>query len=163
MSTQTFQEFVNALPTPVINVTVQAPETGTTIVDVLLYGLGVYAAGIVAIAMFDLVHYDWDVDKLVARWYHPVFWPVTLPAHWMIYSYLRSKFVSLATELPEQCSSVTRVLMNTMAPGIGRLYCDAIERLNDIKLRVGAAEATVAASGSALALLEARRASRCQQ
>lgn len=135
--------------------------TGTTFADLLLFGFGFYAMGVGAVYLFELAHNDWDFGLTTHKWYRWLLWPIMIPAHLVAYSYLKSSVRDLKTELPKECSWTKRVLMNTMAPGMGNVYCDLIDRLNRLKHQVAEGRSQLLDAGGLQAVISARRLGAC--
>lgn len=151
-----------AAPFPLeITVNTNNGYTGTTFADLLLFGFGFYAMGVGAVYLFELAHNDWDVGLTTRKWYRWLLWPIMIPAHLIAYSYLKSSVQDLKAELPKECSRAKKVLMNTMAPGMGNVYCDLVDRLNRLKSQVAAGRAQMLDAGGLQAVISARQSGAC--
>lgn len=144
-----------------ITVNTNTGYTGTTFADLLLFGFGFYAMGVGAVFLFELAHNDWDVGLTTRKWYRWLLWPIMIPAHLIAYGYLKSSVRDLHSELPKECSRGKRVLMNTLAPGMGNVYCDIIDRLNRLKLQVEQGRSQLVDAGGLQAVISARRLGAC--
>jgi hypothetical protein len=126
-----------SVPPPLnINVSTVNGWRGTTFADLLILGVGVYATGAVAMFLFDLAHNDWQLDATLSQWYHIVFWPFTIILRHLAYSYIKGTFKALSRDIPSECSTAQRVIMNKTMPGLGQIYCDTIQQLNRVKQQV---------------------------
>lgn len=135
MAEETAASIERLIPPLDVTVNVSGGYTGTTFADLLIAGTLGYVAVAAGLALLDLVHYDWDTNEAGKHWYHWVFWPVALIYRQIAYSVVRRAYTSLADELPAECSRWQRIAMDSLSPGLGRMYCDMITNLNRLKER----------------------------
>lgn len=144
-----------------ITVNTNTGYTGTTFADLLLFGFGFYVMGVGAVYLFELAHNDWDFKLTTKKWYRWLFWPVMIPAHLIAYSYLKGSVRDLHSELPKECSRGKRAVMNTLAPGMGNVYCDIIDRLNRLKGQIQQGRSQLVDAGGLQAVISARQQGAC--